>query len=214
LIIAMTAPLKSKWLKTGLLFALPLAVMATGTRLVIAQDTGATGQPTHTTPSEDDQLFELEQPEAPPSGEPVPGNPPAGNPANGFRPTITDQPAAPPAPAANAPKVFGVILGGLDKIAARTAKFEVNLAKSISYNTLIITAHSCRTRPPEEPPESAAYLDIEERRPDGTQEKLFSGWMFASSPALNALEHPIYDVWVVSCKTARPDTAAPAGPNS
>jgi hypothetical protein len=102
----------------------------------------------------------------------------------------------------------------LDKIAARTAKFEVNLGKSISYNTLIITAHTCKTRPPEEPPESAAFLDIEERRPDGTQEKLFSGWMFASSPALNALEHPIYDVWVVSCKTARPDTAAPAGPNS
>jgi hypothetical protein len=119
------------------------------------------------------------------------------------------------APAVGAvPAVYGVVLGGLDKIAARTAKFEVDLGKPISYNTLIVTAHTCKTRPPEEPPESAAYLDIEERRPDGTQGKLFSGWMFASSPALNALEHPIYDVWVVSCKTSKPDTASPAGPNS
>jgi hypothetical protein len=143
-----------------------------------------------------------------------PDEKPAPEPSNGFRPSISEQPPAAPQPPSRAPEVFGVVLGGLDKISARTAKFQVNLGKSISYNTLIITAHTCKTRPPEEPPESAAFLDIEERRPDGTQEKLFSGWMFASSPALNSLEHPIYDVWVVSCKTAKPDTAAPAGPNS
>jgi hypothetical protein len=164
--------------------------------------------PTHSTP---DELEGLTDPEA--TAPPLPPEPSAPEPSNTFRPTITEQPAA-PAPASGAPEVFGVVLGGLDKIAARTAKFEVNLGKSISYNTLIITAHTCKTRPPEEPPESAAFLDIEERRPDGTQEKLFSGWMFASSPALNALEHPIYDVWVVSCKAAKPDTAAPGGPNS
>lgn len=164
--------------------------------------------PTHSSP---DELEGLTDPEA--SAPPLPPQPET-EPSNSFRPTITEQPNAPPPAPAGAPDVFGVVLGGLDKIAARTAKFEVNLGKSISYNTLIITAHTCKTRPPEEPPESAAFLDIEERRPDGTQEKLFSGWMFASSPALNALEHPIYDVWVVSCKTAKPDTAAPAGPNS
>lgn len=171
--------------------------------VAIAQDT-----PTHISPDDQEGLAEPEE-QAP---VPRPARPP--EPANGFRPSITEQPAPAPQPASPSPAVYGVVLGGLDKIAARTAKFEVNLGKSISYNTLIITAHTCKTRPPEEPPESAAFLDIEERRPDGTQEKLFSGWMFASSPALNALEHPIYDVWVVSCKTARPDTAAPAGPNS
>jgi hypothetical protein len=164
--------------------------------------------PTHVAP---DELEGLTEPTPPPAA-PVQPKPP--EPANGFRPTISEEPEARPAAAAASPEVFGVVLGGLDKIAARTAKFEVNLGKSISYNTLIITAHTCKTRPPEEPPESAAFLDIEERRPDGTQEKLFSGWMFASSPALNALEHPIYDVWVVSCKAARPDTASPGGPNS
>lgn len=167
--------------------------------LATAQDT-----PTHIAP---DELEGLEQP-----GDLVPAEPQP--PADDFRPSIREQPAPPPPAPVAAPNAFGVVLGGLDKIAARTAKFEVSLGKSISYNTLIITAHTCKTRPPEEPPESAAFLDIEERRPDGTQEKLFSGWMFASSPALNALEHPIYDVWVVSCKTVRPDTAAPAGPNS
>jgi hypothetical protein len=158
----------------------------------------------HTAPDELEGLTDPEEPSPPPL--------PQTEPPSGFKPSISEQPAAPPP--VQSRDVFGVVLGGLDKIAARTAKFEVNLGKSISYNTLIITAHTCKTRPPEEPPESAAFLDIEERRPDGTQEKLFSGWMFASSPALNALEHPIYDVWVVSCKTARPDTAAPAGPNS
>ncbi len=120
----------------------------------------------------------------------------------------------PPVATGIAPTVYGVVLGGLDKIAARTAKFEVPLGQSIAYNTLAITVHTCRTRPPEEPPESAVYLDIQERRPNGSLEKVFSGWMFGSSPALNALEHPIYDVWVITCKTARPDTAAPAAPNS
>lgn len=192
----------SKWVPVAGLaaFALFGAGLAS---FALAQDT-----PTHITPDDQEGLAEPEQVAPPPST----GRPP--EPTNGFRPSITEEPAPAPKPSAAAPDVYGVVLGGLDKIAARTAKFEVNLSKSISYNTLIITAHACKTRPPEEPPESAAFLDIEERRPDGTQEKLFSGWMFASSPALNALEHPIYDVWVVSCKTARPDTAAPAGPNS
>lgn len=193
----------SHWLPLTGLAALALAGFGLAT-LATAQDT-----PTHITPDEQQGVAVPEEPVAAPAPRPP-------EPANGFRPSISEQPPVPPAQPASAgsPQVFGVVLGGLDKIAARTAKFEVNLGKSISYNTLIITAHTCKTRPPEEPPESAAFLDIEERRPDGTQEKLFSGWMFASSPALNALEHPIYDVWVVSCKTARPDTAAPAGPNS
>lgn len=120
-----------------------------------------------------------------------------------------------PAPPSSAPPVaVGVILGGLDKVAARTAKFEVNMKQKVFYNTLIVTALACKTRPPEEPPESAAFLEIQERKSDGTTQKIFSGWMFASSPALNALEHPVYDVWVVNCKTVPAKTAAPAPPNT
>jgi hypothetical protein len=120
----------------------------------------------------------------------------------------------PAPPSGEAPVAVGVILGGLDKVAARTAKFEVNMKQKVFYNTLIVTALACKTRPPEEPPESAAFLEIQERKSDGTVQKIFSGWMFASSPALNALEHPVYDVWVVNCKTVPAKTAAPAPPNT
>ena len=97
---------------------------------------------------------------------------------------------------------------------ARTARFEANIGEQVFYNTLIVTARTCKTRPPEEPPESAAYIDIQERKPDGTTANIFSGWMFASSPALSALEHPVYDIWVISCKTVPSEPAAPAPPNS
>lgn len=120
----------------------------------------------------------------------------------------------PAPPSSAAPVATGVILGGLDKVAARTAKLEVNLNQPVFYNTLIVTARACKTRPPEEPPESAAYLEIQDRKPDGTIQKIFSGWMFASSPALNALEHAVYDVWVVSCKTVPTQPAAAAPHNS
>jgi len=137
-------------------------------------------------------------------------------------PTAPEEPVTPPPPevvvpappSSAAPVAVGVILGGLDKVAARTAKFEVNLKQQVFYNTLIITAQMCKTRPPEEPPESAAFLEIQERKSDGSTQKIFSGWMFASSPALNALEHPVYDVWVIGCKTVPTQTAAPAPPNS
>lgn len=159
--------------------------------------------------------------------EPVPTDPgdlPPGSdtmPPSEMPITPPPPPAAPPppevvvpGPTGTAPQAIGVVLGGLDKVAARTAKFEANLKQKVFYNTLIITAYACKTRPPEEPPESAAFLEIQERKPDGTTQKLFSGWMFASSPALNALEHPVYDVWVVSCKTAPTANTSPVPPNS
>lgn len=161
------------------------------------------------------------EPQLPPAPEGLPGGPveTVPIPPAEFAP---DQPVTPPppevivpAPPSSAPPVaIGVVLGGLDKVAARTKKFEVNLKQQEFYNTLIVTAHACKSRPPEEPPESAAFLEIQERKSDGTVQKIFSGWMFASSPALNALEHPVYDVWVVACKTKPASTAAPAPPNS
>jgi hypothetical protein len=152
-------------------------------------------------------------PDAPPPIESVPIPPSEGFPEEPVTPPPPEV-VVPAPPSGAPPTAIGVILGGLDKVAARTAKFEVNLKQKVFYNTLIVTALACKTRPPEEPPESAAFLEIQERKPDGTVQKVFSGWMFASSPALNALEHPVYDVWVISCKTVPAKTASPAPPNS
>lgn len=95
------------------------------------------------------------------------------------------------------------ILQGLDKITARIYTLEVAIGQTVGFGTLKVTPRVCRKRPPEYPPESAAYLDIVEERPGETPVQRFSGWMFASSPALNPLEHPVYDVWVIDCR-ARP----------
>ena len=91
-----------------------------------------------------------------------------------------------------------VSLRALDKVAARITdlKIPLNGNKKISFGTLDITAKTCKKRPPEEPPESAAFLEIKDRK---TVDTIFKGWMFASSPALSALEHPVYDIWVLGC---------------
>ena len=94
------------------------------------------------------------------------------------------------------------ILQGLDKVTARVSTFEVPVGRSAIFGTLEIIPRTCDKRPPEETPESAAFLDIWEVRRGDAAQSLFRGWMFASSPALNALEHPVYDVWVLDCKNA------------
>lgn len=92
------------------------------------------------------------------------------------------------------------VLQGLDKITARISTFEAPLGRAVRFGTLEITVKSCRKRPPEEPPETSAYMEILDIKPVQEPVRLFEGWMFASSPALSALEHPVYDVWVLDCK--------------
>ena len=92
-----------------------------------------------------------------------------------------------------------VVLQGLDKVTARVHTFEAPLKSTIRFGTLEIIARQCDKRPPEETPESAAFLDVLEVRQGEPTQSLFRGWMFASSPALSALEHPVYDVWVLDC---------------
>jgi hypothetical protein len=128
-------------------------------------------------------------------------------------------PAAPPPPQslANAhPDARGVkrlaVLRALDKITGRTTDINAPAGVPVRYGSLIITAQFCYTVPPEQPPETTAFVQIDEEKPGQTQQRLFSGWMFASSPALNALEHPTYDVWVITCKTEEP--VKPVAPDS
>ena len=102
---------------------------------------------------------------------------------------------------AHAIKGESVVLGGLDKVTGRISQFEVPVSKTVEFGNLRIIARSCDRTPPTEPPESAAFLNISEQKEGDAQPAIvFRGWMFASSPALSAMEHPVYDVWVVSCR--------------
>ena len=94
------------------------------------------------------------------------------------------------------------ILQGLDKVTARVSTFPAPIGQTVKFGTLEIIARTCNKRPPEEPPESAAFLDVWEVRPGESAASVYRGWMFASSPALAAMEHSVYDVWVLDCKNA------------
>lgn len=108
--------------------------------------------------------------------------------------------AATPAEAVTYEKYRVAVLRGVDKITGRVGLYEVALDEATRFGTLYITARSCQKTPPEETPESAAFLEIDEVKPGVTAKRWFNGWMFASSPALSPLQHPVYDVWVVDCK--------------
>jgi hypothetical protein len=95
------------------------------------------------------------------------------------------------------------VLGGLDKITARVVTIEAPVGEPVRFGALEIIARACRKRRPEENPESAAFLDIWELKPEQPAQGLFRGWMFASSPALSAMEHAVYDVWVLDCRKGR-----------
>jgi hypothetical protein len=131
-------------------------------------------------------------------------------------PGDTAVPAGPAAEAAPAADTMWAVLQGLDKTTARVSTVEAPVGGVARFGTLEIVARACEKKPPTEPPESAAFLEITDVRPDSPAVRVFSGWMFASSPALSALEHPVYDVWVVDCRKGpavatdrQPDPAVP-----
>lgn len=105
-----------------------------------------------------------------------------------------------------------VVLRTLDKVTATTKDYTVNIGDTLNYGSLEITVRHCEKRPPTAIPETYAFLQIRDMRLNGKGEqvdteenedsKIFSGWMFASKPAVNALDHRVYDVWVIDCKTS------------
>jgi hypothetical protein len=101
-----------------------------------------------------------------------------------------------------------VVLQALDKITARVSRITVPVGGTVTFGSLQITAKACDKHPPEETPESAAFLQVVEVKPGEAPVGRFSGWMFASSPALSAMEHPVYDLWVLDCINAE---SAPSG---
>ena len=87
----------------------------------------------------------------------------------------------------------------LDKITAQTKIFEVKVGSTVKYGPLYIKVQSCQKNPPIEAPESAAFVQIWEISSEQKAQWIFSGWMFASSPGLSSMDHPVYDVWVLDC---------------
>src|SRR5689334_9020626 len=101
------------------------------------------------------------------------------------------------------------IIQGLDKVAARVSRFEAPVGHAVNYGKLLVLVRDCERSAPEDRPENAAFVEIYEERPGEARERLFAGWMFSSSPALSALEHPVYDVTLLECKGAAPSASAP-----
>lgn len=91
-----------------------------------------------------------------------------------------------------------VVLNGLDKVTGRITQFEVVIDRVATFGTFEIRPRFCDKRPPVELPETSVFLEIFDTR-SGQREQIFSGWMFASSPGLSAVSHPVYDVWVEDC---------------
>ena len=96
------------------------------------------------------------------------------------------------------------VLQALDKVVARTSRLEVPLDRPVRFGTLRIVVRACHAAPPEEPPENVAFLEIDEVHHDERAVRLYTGWMFSSTPGLAALEHPVYDIWVLACTEAAP----------
>jgi hypothetical protein len=104
------------------------------------------------------------------------------------------------------------VLQGLDKVTARVTTLQAPVGETVRFGTLEIRAAVCEKRPPEETPESAAFLDIVERRAERAPVDVFRGWMFASSPGLSPMQHPVYDLWMVDCVNSSPSAEPRASP--
>jgi hypothetical protein len=164
---------------------------------------------------------------APPGASIAPAPPPAQRraaPAVPAQPPgARDVPAAanppPPPPADTAPQTDDTVVtetptqkidnaravfAGLDKITGRTISFDAAIGETVQFGALQVTARACYTRPPTEATNTDAFVEVDEVTLQGEIKRIFTGWMYASSPGLHAVEHSIYDVWLTDC-------ASPAG---
>jgi hypothetical protein len=92
------------------------------------------------------------------------------------------------------------VFAALDKVTARTSKFEVPLNETVTFGALKVTPRVCYSRPPTEQPKTTSFVEVDEMQLDGQQKRIFTGWMFAESPGINAVEHPVFDVWLTDCE--------------
>jgi hypothetical protein len=116
--------------------------------------------------------------------------------------------AAPAASADTKIKNPIAVFAALDKVTGRISHLEIPINKTVEFGALKVTPRVCDTRPPTEQPNTASFVEVDEVKLTGEEQRLFTGWMFAESPGLHAVEHPVFDVWLTSCKT--PGGAKPA----
>ncbi len=110
------------------------------------------------------------------------------------------------------------VFAALDKVTAKISRLEVPLNQTATFGSLRLTPRACYTRPPTEQPKTTSFVEIDEMMLDGKEKRIFNGWMFAQSPGLNAVEHPVFDVWLTECSfprnpapQQRPSTSANPG---
>jgi hypothetical protein len=115
------------------------------------------------------------------------------------------------------------MFAGLDKITGRTISFDAAIGETVQFGALQVTARACYTRPPTEATNTDAFIEVDEVTLQGEIKRIFTGWMFALSPGLHAVEHPIYDIWLTDCtqpvagavaQSSAPPAPQPAGPPS
>jgi hypothetical protein len=104
------------------------------------------------------------------------------------------------------------VFAALDKVTAKISRMEVQLNQTATFGSLKVTPRICYTRGPTEPPKTSTFVEVDEILLDGKEKRIFSGWMFADSPGLNAVEHPVFDVWLTDC--AQPRAVAPRTPQA
>jgi hypothetical protein len=172
------------------------------------QDAGVQSQPLPPPPSSSAAVGPPGQPPLPvgPGGRPLRGTP---------QPTDTSpQPGDEVIPEPPSQKIAnkGALFSGLDKITGRIINFDAAIGETVQFGALQVTPRVCYTRPATETSNTDAFIEVDEVTLQGEVKRIFTGWVFASSPGLHAVEHPIYDVWLTDCKNPVVAAAPPVDP--
>jgi hypothetical protein len=160
---------------------------------------------------------------APPAANPLPGLPPGQRQPKGVPQTpATLQPGDEVVSEPPAQKIVNkkASFSGLDKITGRIINFDEDIGETVQFGALRVKTDACYTRPATEAANTDAFVEVDEITLQGEVKRIFSGWMFAASPGLHGVEHPIYDIWLTDCKlpdttvvsAAPPDSPKPAPP--
>ncbi|PTE11857.1 DUF2155 domain-containing protein [Mesorhizobium helmanticense] len=129
-----------------------------------------------------------------------------------FGVAAAQTPAAPeaPAPSATSDRITNPVaeFAGIDKITGRIITFDVYIDETVQFGALQVTPRVCYSRPQDDQPKTDSFVEVDEITLDRKIRRIFTGWMFAESPGLNAVEHAVYDVWLKGCKQ-KSDVPAP-----
>src|SRR6202171_4081951 len=159
---------------------------------------------------------------APPASNPLPGLAPGQRQPKGVPQTpATLQPGDEVVSEPPAQKIVNkkASFSGLDKITGRIINFDEDIGETVQFGALRVKTDACYTRPATEAANTDAFVEVDEITLQGEVKRIFSGWMYAASPGLHGVEHPIYDIWLTDCKapdatvvSAQPDAPKPASP--